>query len=153
MLIHCNFIESINQVLRYEGRIHSVFFYFLRQLQKKTAFTIAVAIALIGKTKNYFKSELPLMKKPMDTINVEAKDLRMIFNPPVYLSLGKHKTFHFCLIVQKYFQRTQLIVAMGKSQSKTKLSEEDVLFLEENTTMNRAKIMVTYGHKMISYTY
>ena len=53
----------------------------------------------------------------------------------------------------KYFQRTQLIVAMGKSQSKTKLSEEDVLFLEENTTMNRAKIMVTYGHKMISYTY
>ena len=45
MLIHCNFIESINKVLRYEGRIHSVFFYFLRQLQKKTAFTIAVAIA------------------------------------------------------------------------------------------------------------
>ena len=51
----------------------------------------------------------------------------------------------------KYFQRTQLIVAMGKAQSKTKLSEEDIIFLEENTTMNRAKIMVTYEHKVIWY--
>jgi len=33
---------------------------------------------------------------------------------------------------------------MGKAQSKTKLSEEDILFLEENTTMNRAKIMEWY---------
>ena len=31
---------------------------------------------------------------------------------------------------------------MGKAQSKTKLSEEDILFLEEHTTMNRAKILV-----------
>ena len=54
-----------------------------------------------------------------------------------------------CQIAQKYFQRTKLILAMGKAQSKTKLSEEDILFLEENTTMNRAKIMVTYEHKMI----
>ena len=37
---------------------------------------------------------------------------------------------------------------MGKAQSKTKLSEEDILFLEENTTMNRAKIMV--NHDLIS---
>jgi len=36
-------------------------------------------------------------------------------------------------------------IAMGKAQSKTKLSEEDVLFLEENTTMNRAKIMEWYN--------
>ena len=48
------------------------------------------------------------------------------------------------------FQRTCLTdVAMGKAQSKTKLSEEDILFLEENTTMNRAKIMVTYENGIV----
>jgi len=40
--------------------------------------------------------------------------------------------------------KTQLNVAMGEVQSKTKLSEEDILFLEENTTMDRAKIMEWY---------